>query len=270
MSHVLSPILHVSRLMSHVLPLALPLAAALVASAVESANVGGLLEINSHATNTIVNVPWVGFAENDTTPIDIAALVKTRNLVFGDTVMAVRSNGVYEAWSVDENDAWAKMPTVTKGPGEQTLTEAVAASARKLNRGLGLWLVRCGAGANLDLPFYVSGQYAAASESVTVAGDASGAVAWTLLANPDRTAETSLNDINWNGNPLPADEIAVVKDDGAHQIFTWKNGLWGTGGGWTTNSLGLVQQKKRDTTAKVPAGTAIWYVRKGESFSFDW
>lgn len=239
--------------------------------AVESANVGGLLKIDSHATNTIVNVPWVGFAENDTTPIDIAALVKTRNLVVGDTVMAVRSNGVYEAWSVDENRAWEQVTTISKIPGAQTLAEAAVASARTLNRGLGLWLVRCGEGANLDLPFYVSGQYAATPENTTVAGSTSGAAAWTLLANPDRTAVTSLNAIDWQEKPLATDEIAVVKNDGAHQIFTWKGGKWGTGGGWGTDPVtGLPKQLKRDTTAEIPAGAAIWYVRKGETFSFSW
>ena len=263
---------HVSRLAS----LALPLAMAFAVSAVESANVGGLLEIDSGATNTIVNVPWVGFAENDATPIDIAALVKTRNLAVGDTVMAVKPNGDYEAWSVGEKRAWVPVTTIAKVPGAQTLAEAAAANERTLKRGLGLWLVRCGEGADLSKPFYVSGQYAAASETVTVAGVGSGASAWTLLANPDRTAVTKLNEIDWQGKPLAGDEIAVVKNDGAHQIFTWRKEQdgtwrWGTGGGWEKDgATGLMRQKARDTSAEVSAGAAIWYVRKGESFSFSW
>lgn len=262
MFHV-SSIARVSRLAS----LALPLALAFAVSAVESANVGGLLEIDSRATNTIVNVPWVGFAENDTTPIDIAALVKTRNLAVGDTVMAVKSSGAYEAWSVGEKGAWVPVTTIAKVPGAQTLAAAAAANERTLKRGLGLWLVR----ADPSKPFYVSGQYADSSETVTVAGGAPDTPAWTLLANPDRTAETSLNDINWQDKPLATDEIAVVKDDGAHQIFTWKSGNWGTGGGWVTDpATGLKKQLKRDNTAQVPAGAAIWYVRRGEAFSFSW
>ena len=273
MFHV-SSIAHVSRLASLVLPLAtLALSSA---AAVTSAQIGGLLEIDSGAVNTIVNVPWVGFAKDDTHPIDVAALVKTRNLVVGDTLMAVKPDGVYEAWSVDENGTWQPVKTLVKGKDGQTLAEPPAAGERTLACGLGLWLVRCGQGADLTKPFYVSGQYTASPGTATVAGVGSGASAWTLLANPDRTAVTKLNEIDWQGKPLAGDEIAVVKNDGAHQIFTWRKEQdgtwrWGTGGGWEKDgATGLMRQKARDTSAEVSAGAAIWYVRKGESFSFSW
>lgn len=275
MSHVLSPVPHVSRLMSHVLPLALPLAlalsAAFIASAAESVNAGGLLRIDSKATNTVVNVPWVGFDANGSKPIDVARLVKTRNLVPGDTVMAAKADGVYEAWTVGAGGAWEPVTTVAKGPGKQTLAAAGAAAERTLSRGLGLWLVRCGEGADVTKPFYVSGQLAAGAATTTIAKGAASAPAWTLLANPDRTAATDLNAIDWQAKPLAADQVTVAVAGRTPVIYTWKGGKWGTGGGYALDeATGLMKQRPRVETAIAPAGAAIWYVRRGAAFSIQW
>ena len=258
MSHVSSHFARVSRLAS----LVLPLSAALAASAAESVNAGGLLRIDSRTTNTVVNVPWVGFDASGSKPIDVARLVKTLNLVPGDTLMAAKANGVYEAWTVGAGDAWEPVTTVAKGPGAQALAAAGAAGERTLARGTGLWLVRCGAGADVAKPFYVSGQLAAGASSTP---------AWTLLANPDRAATTDLNAIDWKSKPLAADQISVVVAGGVPVAYTWKDGKWGTGGGYALDeATGLMKQQPRVETAVAPAGAAIWYVRRGAAFSIQW
>ena len=270
MSNVLSPIPHVSRLMSHVLPLALTLATPVTSFAAGSVNAGGLLRIDSRATNTVVNVPWVGFDADGAKPIDVARLVKTRNLVPGDTVMAAKANGVYEAWTVGAGGAWEPVTTVAKGPGAQALAAAGAAGERTLARGMGLWLVRCGEGADVAKPFYVSGQLAVGAAATTIAKGTSSSPAWTLLANPDRAAATDLNAIDWQSKPLAADQITVATADG-QASYTWKNGKWGTGGGYGTDpATGLMKQLPRVETAVAPAGAAVWYVRRGAAFSVQW
>ena len=236
--------------------------------AAESVNVGGLLKIDSKSTNTVVNVPWVGFDADGLKPIDVARLVKTRNLVPGDTVMAAKADGVYEAWTVSSAGVWEPVTTVAKGPGAQALA---AAGGRTLARGLGLWLVRCGAGADVTKPFYVSGQLAAGAATTTIAKGAASAPAWTLLANPDRAAATDLNAIDWQSKPLAADQISVAVAGGALVAYTWKNGKWGTGGGYARDeATGLMKQQPRVETAIAPAGAAIWYVRRGAAFSIQW
>lgn len=245
--------------------------ASLASFAMESVNVGGLLRIDSKATNTVVNVPWVGFDASGSKPIDVARLVKTRNLVPGDTVMAAKADGVYEAWTVGAGGAWEPVTTVAKGPGAQALAAAGAAAEHQLARGTGLWLVRCGEGSDVTKPFYVSGQLAAGAAVTTVAKGTSSAPAWTLLANPDRTAATDLNAIDWQSKPLAADQISVAVSGGAPVAYTWKNGKWGAGGGYAVDeATGLMKQQPRVETAIAPAGAAIWYVRRGAAFSIQW
>lgn len=239
--------------------------------AAESVNAGGLLRIDSKATNTVVNVPWVGFDADGSKPIDVARLVKTRNLVPGDTVMAAKADGVYEAWTVSSAGAWEPVTTVAKGPGAQTLAAAGAAAERTLSRGAGLWLVRCGEGADVTKPFYVSGQLAAGAATTTIAKGTSSAPAWTLLANPDRTAATDLNAIDWQAKPLAADQVTVAVAGRTPVTYTWKGGKWGTGGGYALDeATGLMKQQPRVETAVAPAGAAIWYVRRGAAFSIQW
>ena len=245
--------------------------ASLASFAMESANVGGILKIDSKATNTVINVPWAGFDANITKPIDIARLVKTRNLVLGDTVMAVKPSGIYEAWTVGAGGAWEPVTTVAKGPGAQVLAAVGAAAEHQLARGAGLWLVRCGEGADVMTPFYVSGQLAAGAAATTIAAGSSSAPAWTLLANPSRATATDLNAISWNSKPLAADQISVVVAGGSPITYTWKNGKWGTGGGYALDeATGLMKQQPRVETAVAPAGAAIWYVRRGAAFSIQW
>ena len=85
-----------------------------------------------------------------------------------------------------------------------------------VERGVGLWLVRSGEGADVEKPFYVSGQYEAVAGNTTVVGGSAAAPTWTLLANPDRTVATDLNAIKWEGNPvdikLPAKMVFVVAE----------------------------------------------------------
>ena len=241
------------------------------AERVESVNVGGLLRIDSKEVNTVVNVPWVGFSADTTKPIDIASLVKTRNLVPGDMVMAVRPDGIYEAWTVSASRTWEPAMTVTKGIDGQTVIEAGEASAHMVERGVGLWLVRSGEGADVEKPFYVSGQYEAVAGNTTVVGGSAAAPTWTLLANPDRTVATDLNAIKWEGNPLSSDQISVITSDGGMVTYTWKSGKWGTGGGYAWDEeKGVWRQKARDENAIAPVGTAIWYIRKGKAFKFSW
>lgn len=251
--------------------LVLGVASVSAAERVESVNVGGLLRIDSKEMNTVVNVPWVGFSADATKPIDIASLVKTRNLVPGDMVMAVRPDGIYEAWVVSVNGIWEPAMSVTKKDDGQILVEAGEASAHTVERGVGLWLVRSGDGANVTKPFYVSGQYEAVAGETTVAGGSALAPTWTLLANPDRTAATDLNAIKWEKKPLSSDQISVATTRGGIVTYTWKSGKWGTGGGYVWDEeKGLWQQKARDENAVAPAGAAIWYIRKGKSFKFSW
>lgn len=233
-----------------------------------SYNVGGLLKIDSKTKNTLVSVPWVCFTNDESVvEIDIDTLVKKRNLVDGDIVMAVDFKGFYESWELEDGE-WKKANTIRRTSKKQETITVPEAAERLAPRGIGLWIQRVGEGADWQTPVYVGGQYVSGEVETVIAGGAENAPAWTLLSNPF-DEDVDLNEKEWNGKPLATDEIFVTHPGGSQQVYTWKNGAWGYSVYVEDEATGLKRQK-RVKEATVSANCGFWYVRMGEAFAFKW
>lgn len=278
MSHVLSPIPHVSRLMSRVLPLALALAAPVAAA---GANVGGLMKIDSGMTNTLVAVPWVAYdgdGDAATNAIALQSFVKTRNLVAGDTVMTIGTNGVYGAWTLNESGGWEQLPTVVKrSEGLQQVFASVAASEHPVEQGTAVWLVRSGAGADVTKPVYFAGQFSSAHGSRELPAGTVKSPARSLVSVPTM-AGFDLNSIQEGVDEK--DEIALITDT-LPRIYTPKKvedkWVWGYDVAETVTmedtpfGKATITTNVRHTDAThLNFGQGFWYLSRGGSPKVEW
>ena len=263
--------------LSVVLPLALALAAPVAAA---GANVGGLMKVDSGMTNTLVAVPWVAYdAAGDaaTNAIALQSFVKTRNLVVGDTVMTIDTNGVYGAWELTASGGWHPLTTVVKKSEEvQRVFASVAASEHPVGQGTALWLVRCGAGANVAKPVYFSGQYSSAHGSRTLPAGTWKSPARSLVSVPT-PGGFDLNDIQEGVDEK--DEIALVTDTVPVTYKPRKDGdkwVWG----WEES---VVEEKstpfgpasatkvvRHESNTLIPFGRGFWYLSRGGAPVIGW
>ncbi len=221
-----------------------------------SINTLGILRVDSTLTNTIVAVPWVELSGSATeAAVKVADYVKTENLTEGDYLHAYDvSTGIYKTWVLD-NNAWSPVPTATEG-GTET---PPAANAYGLTYGSALWLERQNPTANgVAVPFYLSGQVAAAAASMTI--QRGNEPVWNLVANAS-ASPMSLSDIP---NPQASDEIYLVHDADAPTKYTLKNGVWGSYQyvERTPGSGRYVNKFVAAPAGLIPAGTGFWYVSK--------
>lgn len=286
MSNVPIPLACVLRLASHVLSLALALMAPLAGLAEDSlsTNTWGMLTVDSGRTNTLVAVPWIAcdeLCDEGTNAISVAALVKTRNLVPGDALVAIGTNGVYNVWEVGAGRQWQTVTTVARRPALQEVITPVAAAEHPVDRGTALWLVRCGEGSDLGKPVYVAGQHSAAHGERTMVGGTPKSPALSLVSVPVpegfdlNTIQEGVMETQGVTDALMGDEINLITD-GAPRRYTFKGGKWG----WDEDVTTTIEKKGRtiSTTTKVrhetetliPFGTGFWYASRGGTPTIKW
>lgn len=237
-------------------------AAAFAETSATSANVIGVLRVDSTAKRTIVAVPWVAAAVAGG-DIKVTDLVKTSNLTVGDTLSYYKGDGTFDTWRLVEGTgeaapAWAPVNQVSKS-GETGTSEDPA--VQTLPRGGALILVRQDA----TKPFYLQGQYSeVAAAAPTIATGTAAAPVYNLIAHPGaKSGVVDLNaDIAWT-NPNTTDRIFILKPDGLTVECQYLSGKWQYNTWVKPQGGGLMQEQWSDAT--VPAGTGFWYVSKGSS-----
>lgn len=237
-------------------------AAAFAGTSATTANVVGVLRVDSTAKRTIVAVPWVAAGVN-AGDIKVTDLVKTSNLTAGDTLSYYKGNGTFDTWELVEGTggaapAWASVNQVSEN-GEAGTSEDPA--VQTLPRGGALILVR----KDETKPFYLQGQYSevAATAPTIVTGTADAPV-YNLIAHPGaKSGDVDLNvHIAWT-NPSTTDRIFILKPDGLTVECQYHNGRWQYNTWVKPEGSGLMLENWDDAT--VPAGTGFWYVSKGPS-----
>lgn len=215
-----------------------------------SANVYGVLRVETSAEEAIIAVPWLE-PSVDGSAIAVTNVIKTANLTAGDELyyydLQAKS---YKAWKLNAEKKW-ESPTMVSVSG------AVAGSDQTLLRGNALLLKRTNAVTRASA-VYLLGQVAtSATAEVTMAQGTESAPAYTLLA-PPAAADTDLNDANavvWSG--VNVGDSIVLND---MTMLNWdaENGRWGRK---ISEKVGKVWQTTYDASkAVILAGQGAWYV----------
>lgn len=263
----------------------------LVAGAVDSSNIHGVLRVDSATTNTLIAIPWRGYAEFNDDRYDLLAdrLVKPRNLTLGDELLLLDATGsqTFASWTLQDvgkdGVRWSWVPGTTVRRREDGSSAVFVADAgTPVKRGYGLWLVRQNP-VDADgkaRPFYLHGQWTSGPQDVSVFGISEGmrgirgydVAGYTMLANPDCTHETDLNgDLEWDWSRIGTNDTVVISNDrnaaeycfrreirrgadkGKFSSRWYKAVVSGSEGGGTTTYTDVI---------KVPPGTGFWYVRR--------
>ena len=242
-------------------------AAAFAETSATSANVIGVLRVDSMAKRTIVAVPWVA-AGVDAGNIKVTDIVKTSNLKVGDTLSYYKGDGTFDTWVLNAGTdgaapAWVSANQVSQN-GETGTSEDPA--VQTLPRGGALILVRQKAVENgTAIPFYLQGQYSDVTATAPVIATGTAAEpTYNLIAHPGaKSVDVDLNtDIIWT-NPNTTDRIFILKPNGLTVECQYRSGKWQYNTWAKPQGGGLMQEQWSDAT--VPAGTGFWYVSKGSS-----
>ena len=263
-------------------------------AAVESTNAYGLLKVVSGYTNTIVSVPWTGYTENGAPTLDLRAdrLVKPRNLDDGDELLLLGpDNTVFASWElVRTNETvggvstpvghWAPRLTVHQRADGSSFVYR-GAETNDVVRGFGLWLIRQHPVVNgVTNAVYLQGQWTRGGATATIAGTDPKSVngyveaVYTMLANPDCTRGTTINDLPWKD--VDAKDTLILNTDArATKYCTWRTDRKSGVTGWCATRQekvsATVSRTVYDYDLKVPAGVGFWYVRRaGSDTSLVW
>ena len=251
-----------------------------------SANVFGVLRVDSKAAKTIVAVPW---EKTDVAggAIDVAKVVKTANLTAGDKIFVYdgrepsptspsESKSRYNTWILTAGEGgvlyWANSAKQVIENGE--VNKAPDAAKANIARGTAFILERQYP-TNSDgsaKPFYLFGQVAASKGSYTVVAGSNHYPCFNLIAAP-ATAGQRLNSLTWDGSKINAlDSICIPSADGSFQtVLQWKDGRWKYQGFPAATIPGVAPAKTWiEYTGTIPAGTGIWYVSKGGTPTLNW
>lgn len=248
---------------------------AAVATAVESSNTFGVMKITDSVTRELViGVPWAAVSSANNDAINAMNLVLPTadddQLYWYD-----KTDKKYYVWTV-KNGAWAVDTTTELSDGNET-----GSAEKTLARGDAVILFRKTPATNSDI--YLSGQVATAGtpSSTILAPTAaelarlSTSVAYTLIANPNPSADADLNiaerfysdeglktAVDYKANDLDNDKIVLSNGttyghDSTRGWYKW------TGGG--AKGGGFIPNQKTYTGVTIPAGQGAWYVRNGDS-----
>ena len=228
-----------------VLSLAMAAALPLVADTT-TANVVGLIRVDSSEKETIVSIPFVATSANATdAAIPVTDIVKTANLAVGDKLEYYNSaQGKYEVWQIVAGEGGVKTWQAATSVNEGEMT--VASSS--LARGNAIILVRTTPGAC----FYLQGQVAkSGSAECTMAQGSASAPAYSLIAPPSDAA-VALNSGVWSN--VGADD--QVRIGGKIFWFDASSGKWGT---YATDPTTFAKTfTPADVTIAV--GTGAWFI----------
>ncbi len=245
-------------------------------------NIIGVLEVDSNIRNTMTAVPWKALPSDPKNPgeITVDSYVQKGQLQNGDSVYMMDADGKYERWTLEKSEGatggaglasatglqqgnWVPNGTVKSDDatgataGASLLSVAPAADCRCIERGTATWVERDGR----RIPYFLVGQYFNGDIRVPIQEGTSGAPASTMVTNPNLTA-IGVNEIDWGANPAADDRIHIPTDTDKPLTLRWKNGSWGQS---VVDRAKMKNIWKNDYT--IPAGTGIWYVRRGGAFT---
>lgn len=237
-----------------ILTLMVAFAAASVFADVTTANVIGILRVDSSAKQTIVSIPWLDASVSGGN-VKVCDIVKTANLKTNDRLMYY-NNGSYQVWTLSEEKTWVPANMVNDN-GSFVSGNAEATLAR----GNALLLVR-------DVPgdcFYICGQVGTSSELEC----SFAANAWSLIA-PPTAGITDLNvHATWT-NVGAGDKILIPGAEGNLITLTYESNVWG----WKKtvyNELGFPTGTEfRTDAARIPAGQGAWYKSGSDTATVTW
>ena len=238
----------------------------------ETVNQFAIMKISSSSANTLVALPWRSLSSDigSPTPITAANVVMTNNLVNGGWLLYY--DGGFKGWCLTDG-VWTPTASVDVS-GVKNVT--AAAENAQLARGQAIWLVRTTEhGRNLNQPFYLYGQYDAASGSTQVPAGGS------LLANPDVKSSFVVSSEKIS-NAAANDEIRVPdtagglprvikKFDDGWKVKTITNQSVPDGGPYGGGASETTWSASGNLT--VPAGQGFMYIRsssEGTAPTVNW
>lgn len=230
-------------------------------------------KVVSSSTNTIVCIPWSGYATNEPPQLAINKLVNSHGLKQGDQMLSCITNEVgayrYDAWEFQEaTHSWKQIHVVERYNEEGQGLDPYGVTNGVL-RGSGLWVVRK-SGGDLSVPIYLHGQYATNPAPVKIAGGTAEVPSVRMLANPDFTAAQNVNDMldwttvgvseeDWLSLPSASKAIRQLHwDSGNHKWYISQKTVKTEGGKTKVYSENVTE----GPLLSVPAGTGFWYVRR--------
>ena len=227
-------------------------AAAFAETSATSANVIGVLRVDSSAKRTIVAVPWVaaGVAAGD---IKVTDLVKTSNLTEGDELHYYKGNGSFDSWSLDAQKSWQPANQVTENGNSE---KSDSPEVQCLARGGALILIRKTPGAC----FYLCGQATDVAAGATNLGGAGtkAAPVYSLIAPPK--AQAAEIDVNGAATWTGIGDNDMLRIETASGVVACK---W-TSSGWKsleeTKNDDLITQSWTGEAPKLVPGTGCWFV----------
>ena len=262
-------------------------AGALPAAPVVSSNIHGFVRIDPTTTNTLVSVPWTGYTPDGQETRDLPAnrIVSPIGLTAGDLLMQPTNEIAYAAWSVavDAHGGRSWQPVMSAGRAEDAFGRTrnaiwTHAGTGSVDRGRGVWVIRQNPlkPDGTPNPVYLYGQWTNNGRVVEVPGVVLGktlsfggydACTYTMLANPDCTQATVVNDIPWDPQLVGEQDTIVIPNDRAGaQILFWEDPSEAAPHGrWyytKTEKKGFLIKTTKAYDASVPAGVGFWYVRR--------
>lgn len=231
-------------------------AAAFAETSATTANVIGVLRVDSAAKRTIVAVPWVaaGVADGN---IKVTDLVKTSNLTPGDTLYYYNGE-TFDSWVLMAGESgqapvWQAAVGVTEnGKAEENASPDV----QGLPRGGAILLDR----KTPSAPFYLQGQVGTTDiASKVIAAGTVAAPVYSLIAPPkvQNEATFALSSLKFTGTIGAKDRIFIYLPSGETKECQYKDGKWKYNT-WTAGENGWMTESWSEAT--IPTGTGFWYV----------
>ncbi len=218
------------------------------------------IEVSSAAKSIIVAVPLVAVQSGDN--IKVTDYIMTTNLKQGDSIL--KWNGTaWEGWAINSEGKWEAVISVA-GYSDVSTTAPAADSA--LARGAAVWLNRSSNTISSSSSFYLYGQVA--SGSVTLTAEAG---KYTLLGNPT-TAALDLSKLSWS-DCSEKDQIIFASESSTPRTYTYRKPTSGDSATWckkvvTTSSDGLSSTTYTALTENevtLAPGVGFWYNSKGSA-----
>lgn len=240
-----------------------------------SLNTFAVNKVYTSASNTVVCVPWSGYATNEPPPLAINKLVNSLNLNVDDMLLACTNESTkYDAWQYVKDDKgqpfWKQVNVVERyNPGGLDSFGVT----NGLRRGTGLWVVRKSHVAADAIPLYLHGQYATNEASVVVASGTTNNPSAVLLADMDYTKRMNVNDmVDWRAVGIGGnDRLSIPSETGAMEAtrdLSWNGTFWyyRKKVREVVNNIGRWKYENvtNGVETSVAPGTGFWFMRRTE------
>ena len=212
----------------------------------------GVLSVTNAAATTVVGVPWRNVGGGEMSNVTLSNLVSTTGLATDDIIYLYEGTTWY-GYKLSGTGVWEPYTTVS---GTTTVSQPGSADGKTLARGTGLIIERASA-AN---PIFLCGRYDSSTPSATSVSSGSKA----LVANPTTT-------IKYVTVGAVGDEIRVVKDGGAMDIFERRSDGWYGTELVTVGGFSVKKKVKLASGVPLDPGKGVWYVNNGsDAVSVSW